>query len=78
VSPKDYTEFARECLGWAKSARSDRERRIFEQMAKTWKVAAALAEERERRKAGPRSGNVLNDPDIATAVGYFKPLTDGF
>ena len=31
-------------MGWAKSARSDRERGIFMQMAATWLHAAALAQ----------------------------------
>ena len=34
-------------MGWAKSARSDRERGIFMQMAATWLHAAALAQGRE-------------------------------
>jgi hypothetical protein len=51
VSAKQYREFADECLGWAKTARSDRERRIFLQMAETWLEAAALAEQREKRQA---------------------------
>jgi hypothetical protein len=50
VSSKEYREFADECLGWAKTARSDRERRIFLQMAETWLEAAVLAERRERRQ----------------------------
>jgi hypothetical protein len=51
VSSKQYREFADECLGWARTARSDRERRIFLQMAEAWLKAAALAEHRERRQA---------------------------
>jgi hypothetical protein len=50
VSAKQYREFADECLGWAKTARSDRERRIFLQMAETWLEAAALAEQHEKRQ----------------------------
>jgi hypothetical protein len=51
-SSKQYREFADECLGWARTARSDRERRIFLQMAETWLQAADLADQRERRQAG--------------------------
>jgi hypothetical protein len=41
VSAKEYREFADECMGWAKTARSDQERQIFLQMAQTWLWAAA-------------------------------------
>ena len=51
-SSKQYREFADECLDWARTARSDRERRIFLQMAETWLQAADLADQRERRQAG--------------------------
>jgi len=47
VSSKQYREFADECLGWAKTARSERERQIFLQMAQTWLQAGGLAEQRE-------------------------------
>jgi hypothetical protein len=46
LSSKDYREFADECLGWAKSARSDRERRVFLEMAESWLKAADLADRR--------------------------------
>jgi hypothetical protein len=36
---------------WAKTARSDREKRIFLQMADTWLKAAVLADRREQREA---------------------------
>jgi hypothetical protein len=32
---KEYREYADECLGWAKTAKSDREREIFLNMAQT-------------------------------------------
>jgi hypothetical protein len=51
VSSKQYREFADECLGWAKAARSDQERLIFLQMAETWLQAADLADQRERPTA---------------------------
>ncbi len=41
MSAKGYREFADECMGWAKTARSDQERQIFLQMARTWLWAAA-------------------------------------
>jgi hypothetical protein len=41
VSAREYREFADECMGWAKTARSEQERQIFLQMAQTWLWAAA-------------------------------------
>jgi hypothetical protein len=52
MSSKKYREFVDECMHWAKTARSDREKRIFLQMAETWLKAAVLAERREQRGAG--------------------------
>ena len=40
-SAEEYREFAEECLGWARTARSDRERRIFLQMDPSREQAAA-------------------------------------
>jgi len=40
VSPKELRENAEECMDWARTARSDRERAIFLQMAETWLQAA--------------------------------------
>ena len=47
TTPKEYRENADECLAWAKTAKSDRERGIFLQMAQTWLQAAKLAEIRQ-------------------------------
>jgi hypothetical protein len=46
-SSKEYKAFANECLDWAKTARIEKEREIFLQMAQTWLQAACLAERRE-------------------------------
>jgi hypothetical protein len=40
---KEYREYADECLGWAKTAKSDKEREIFLQMAQTWLEGAYRA-----------------------------------
>jgi hypothetical protein len=40
---EQYREFAQECMDWAKTAKTDRERDIFLQMAKTWFAAAIRA-----------------------------------
>jgi hypothetical protein len=44
MSEKEYLKYADECMGWAKIARTDKERQIFIEMASTWLRAAALAE----------------------------------
>jgi hypothetical protein len=41
VSAKEFRDNANECMDWARTARSDRERAIFRQMAETWLQAAA-------------------------------------
>ena len=44
VTPaKEFRAYADERLDWAKTARTDHERKIFMQMAKTWMEVAALA-----------------------------------
>jgi hypothetical protein len=44
VSAKEFREYADECLGWAKTAKSDEERKTFGQMAQAWLEAADLSE----------------------------------
>ena len=44
ASAKEFRENAEECIGWARSARSDRERQIFLQVAQAWLDAAAHRE----------------------------------
>jgi hypothetical protein len=62
VLAKEYRELADECLGRAKTARTDKERRIFLQMAETWLRAAMLSEERGRRLAVPGNRNGVKAP----------------
>jgi hypothetical protein len=45
-SAKEFREYADECKEWAKSAKTDHERDIFLQMAKSWMDAALLARDR--------------------------------
>ena len=40
ASPKDFREFAQECLRWAGETRSDRHRQVLLEMARTWLQAA--------------------------------------
>ena len=51
-SSKECREFADECMRWAKAARSEREQRVFLQMAETWLRAAIMADRRERTPRG--------------------------
>jgi hypothetical protein len=43
-SAKEFREFARECLDWARTAKSEHERTTFMQMAQTWIEAASRLE----------------------------------
>ena len=54
ASAEEYRENADECMVWAKSARSDRERAIFIQMANTWLQAATLLETCEKSPTDDR------------------------
>lgn len=45
ASAHDFRDYADECLEWARTAKSDQERRIFRQMAVTWWNIARLTEE---------------------------------
>ena len=44
MTAKDFREYAEEHLGWAKTARSTKERQIFLQMAQAWLEAADMWE----------------------------------
>ena len=37
----EYERFARECIGWARTARTEAERKAFLDMARAWTLAAA-------------------------------------
>jgi hypothetical protein len=43
-SAQEYHENAEECIGWARTARTDKERDTFLQMARTWIEAAERLE----------------------------------
>ena len=55
-SAKEFRDNAEECIGWARTARSDREREIFLQMARTWIEAA----ERLEMLAPPSTQGAVN------------------
>jgi hypothetical protein len=44
MSAVEFREYAAEHLDWARTAKSDRERQTFEQMAQAWLEAAAMWE----------------------------------
>jgi hypothetical protein len=46
-SAKQFEEYAAECLDWAKTARTEKERATFVQMASAWLHAASVAHVRE-------------------------------
>jgi hypothetical protein len=52
MSAEEYRAFAKECMDWARTAKSDRERDIFEQMALTWTQAAERHEHLAQRTSG--------------------------
>lgn len=59
---REYREYADECFGWAKTAKSDQEREIFLEMARTWLEAATQAEAKQAPdpQSTTRSGRGLS------------------
>lgn len=56
-----YREYADECFGWARTAKTEREREIFLQMARTWLAAAVRAGDGVRApKDGSNRQSVLD------------------
>jgi hypothetical protein len=45
ASAQDFRDYADKCLEWSQTAMSDRERKIFRQMAATWWNIARLTEQ---------------------------------
>jgi hypothetical protein len=67
-SLKEYREYATERVEWAKSAKTDQERDIFLQMAKSWMDAALIARAREVPPLSPALTKPPSDQhDNATA-----------
>ena len=50
MSAKEYREYADECLDWAKTAKSHKEREIFLQMARAWLEAAVRWEPQQAKE----------------------------
>ncbi len=66
-SAKEFREFARECLDWARTARSDMERATFTQMAQTWIEAAQRLELAAVKKGEPLDSASADMAHRATA-----------
>jgi hypothetical protein len=67
ASSNEYRANAAECVGWAKSAKSVKERDIFLQMASTWLSAAINLEAAvayRGRPAPPRRNAPLKPSDM--------------
>jgi hypothetical protein len=65
TSAKEFREYADECMDWARTARSEQERDIFLEMAKTWLEAAIRSEVGQRIGRPPyRDGVIGQTRDI--------------
>ncbi len=74
LSAKEYRELADECLGWARTAKSDKERRIFLQMAEAWlEVAARRVAQNQSNKEELRSQVCLLSSPAETDQGGHDP-----
>jgi hypothetical protein len=62
-SATEYREYATQCVGWAKIAKTDQERDIFLQMAKSWMDAALIARAREVPPLSPALTKPPSDRD---------------
>ncbi len=62
MSAKRYREYADECMGSAKTAKSDKDRRSYLQMAETWLKAAAKFEKARRAGRVPSAPQITQDP----------------
>jgi hypothetical protein len=59
-SAEEFQAYAEECLGWAKTARTDKERDIFLQMARAWMEAVHLSRDRPKPHRTSDGINVSN------------------
>jgi hypothetical protein len=69
MSSNEFRENAEECTDWARTARSDRERKIFLQMAEAWHTAAVLSEFRQQCMLAPSLCS-LGAPEEVAGDGY--------
>jgi hypothetical protein len=59
MSAKDFRDYGDECLGWAKTAESEEDRRRHLQMAQTWLKAA---DHYERARPSRKRSKALDRP----------------
>jgi hypothetical protein len=72
-SAKEFREFARECLDWAQTAKSEHERTTFMQMAQTWIEAAERMELASARKSEPQDSAIADITKRTTATSQEPP-----
>jgi hypothetical protein len=63
ASAKEFRDYADECKKWAKCAKTNRERDIFLQLAKSWMDAALLARDRKVPHPSAPMTKPLSDQD---------------
>jgi hypothetical protein len=51
---EQFQDYANECLEWAEAAKTDAERTVLLQMAKTWAQAAIIAKQRADDLVAPQ------------------------
>ena len=54
ASPKEFREFAEECLRWSDETKSERHRQVLLDMAKTWMQAALQIDNNTRHPRVPK------------------------
>jgi len=64
-TPDHYQQYAEECLGWARTAKTDREREIFLEMARAWLKAAAQFDGDSIRMVAPFRSALDDDENSA-------------
>jgi hypothetical protein len=69
-SAKELRANADECLDWARTARTDRERQIFLQMARAWLEAASRREGASRLAQAPGDDQNLTQSGKGSVGAY--------
>ena len=68
MSARQYHQNAQECLGWARTAHTEREREIFLQIARTWLEAAERAANNDCQSISATKSLAVN-----SCAGSWKP-----
>lgn len=67
TSPKDYREFALDCIRWARQTKNPTHRQVMLDLARTWARTAVIAEE---------SLVLMEDDQLEAANSKLKRLLD--